>query len=107
MFAVGFFPWVAGGPLLSALAERYPFRHTMIVCDLARMAVMGLIAVVPLPLVVLLGLLFVTSLFTPPFESARSALVARILQGELYVSALAVQGVVFQVSQLTGYLAGG
>jgi hypothetical protein len=106
-FAVGFFPWVAGGPLLAAYAERHPFRRTMIGCDLVRMAFMSLVAVPGLPVVVMLGLLFATSLFTPPFESARSALVAQILQGERYVSALAIQGAVYQAAQLTGYLLGG
>ena len=106
-FAIGFFPWVAGGPLLSAYAERHPFRRTMIGCDLLRMAAIGLVALPGLPVAMMLALLFVTSLFTPPFESARSALVAQLLSGELYVSALAIRGVVFQAAQLAGYLTGG
>lgn len=106
-FAIGFFPWVAGGPLLSAYAERHPFRRTMIGCDLLRMAAIGLVALPRLPVTVMLALLFTTSLFTPPFESARSALVAQLLSGELYVSALAIQGVVYQAAQLTGYMIGG
>ena len=48
-FAIGFFPWVAGGPLLSAYAERHPFRRTMIGCDLLRMAAIGLVALPGLP----------------------------------------------------------
>src|SRR5947207_2203046 len=78
-FAIGFFPWVAGGPLLSAYAERHPFRRTMIGCDLLRMAAIGLVALPGLPVAMMIALLFVTSLFTPPFESARSALVAQLL----------------------------
>lgn len=107
MFAVGFFPWVIGGPLLSALAERYPFRRTMIICDLVRMVVMGLVALVPLPLPALLVMLFVTSLCTPPFESARSALIPQLLQGEVYVVSLALYGVVAQAAQFGGYFLGG
>jgi hypothetical protein len=106
-FAIGYFPWVVGGPLLSAYAERHPFRRTMIGCDLVRVVSIGLVALPGLPLAGILALLFVTSLFTPPFESARSALVAQLLSGELYVSALAVQGVVNQVTQLGGYVIGG
>ena len=32
-FATSYLPWVAGGPVLAALAERYPYRHVMLVCD--------------------------------------------------------------------------
>jgi len=106
-FAIGFFPWVAGGPLLSAYAERHPFRRTMVGCDLLRMAAIGLVALPGLPVAMMLALLFITSLFTPPFESARSALVAQLMSGELYVSALAIQGVVYQAAQLAGYMIGG
>lgn len=98
---------MAGGPLLAAYAERHSFARTMIGCDLLRMAAIGLVALPGLPVGVILVLLFVTSLFTPPFESARSALVAQLLSGELYVSALAVQGVVNQAAQLAGYMIGG
>jgi len=106
-FAIGFFPWVVGGPLLSAYAERHPFRRTMVGCDLVRMATIGLVALPGLPVTAMLALLFIASLFTPPFESARSALVAQTLSGELYVAALAIQGVVYQAAQLAGYLLGG
>src|SRR4051794_18401209 len=35
-FAISYLPWIVGGPVLAALAERYPYRRVMVVCDLAR-----------------------------------------------------------------------
>ncbi len=35
-FAVSFLPWLIGGPLLAAVAERHRYRQVMVVCDLFR-----------------------------------------------------------------------
>ena len=35
-FAVGYLPGLTGGPILAALAERYPHRTAMVTCDLLR-----------------------------------------------------------------------
>ena len=43
-FAVSYLPWMLGGPLLAALAERYPYRRVMIICDLVRMVLIALVA---------------------------------------------------------------
>jgi MFS family permease len=105
-FAISYLPWVVGGPLLTALAERYPHRTTMVLCDLARAGLMLLIALLPLPTPVILLLLFGTALFTPPFEASRSATLPRILPGDRYVLALSVQSATIQGAQACGYLAG-
>jgi MFS family permease len=105
-FAISYLPWAVGGPLLTALAERYPHRTTMVLCDLIRGGLMLLIALLPLPTPVILLLLFCTALFTPPFEAARSATLPRILPGDGYVLALSVQSATIMGAQVTGYLAG-
>jgi len=73
-FAVSFLPWIIGGTLLSALAERYPYRRVMITADLFRMVLIALLLIPHLPVAALLTLLFLASLGTPPTQAARSAL---------------------------------
>ncbi|MDH2429703.1 MFS transporter [Sphaerisporangium sp. TRM90804] len=106
-FAVSYLPWVAGGPLLAALAERYPYRRVMIACDLARMVLIGAMVLPGMPLPGLLLLLFGASLLTPPFQAARSALVARLLTGDRYVVGLSLQNMAAQAAQMAGYALGG
>jgi MFS family permease len=105
-FAISFLPWIVGGPVLAALAERYPNRTVMIVCDLCRAGLVALVAVPHLPIPFMLVLLFGTALLNPPFDSSRSALLPRLLDGERYVLAMATQGSTGQAAQLLGYLSG-
>ena len=102
-FAIGYLPWVLGGPVLATLADRYPYRRVMIACDGARAALIALVAVPGIPLWVMLALLFLTSLLNPPFDAARSALTARILSGDRYVVALSLQTSSRQAALLLGY----
>ncbi|GAA3825656.1 MFS transporter [Sphaerisporangium flaviroseum] len=106
-FAISYLPWVAGGPVLAALAERYPYRRVMILCDLARMVLIGLMALPAMPLPVLLLLLLGASLLTPPFQAARSAMVAQLLTGDRYVVGLSFQNMAGQAAQVAGYALGG
>jgi MFS family permease len=105
-FAISYLPWAVGGPLLAALAERYPHRTTMVVCDVVRAGLMLLIALPGLPTPAMVALLFCSALFTPPFEAARSATLPTILPGDGYVLALSVQSATIQGAQVCGYLAG-
>ncbi|MFB9246722.1 MFS transporter [Sphaerisporangium melleum] len=106
-FAISYLPWVAGGPVLAALAERYPYRRVMIICDVARMVMVGLMALPATPLPVLLLLLLGASLLTPPFQAARSAMVAQLLTGDRYVVGLSFQNMAGQSAQVAGYALGG
>ncbi len=106
-FAVTYLPWIAGGPVLAAVAERYPYRRVMILCDLARMGIIALIAIPGIPLPLLPLMMFCAAMLTPPFESARSALLPRILDGDRYVVGLAAQNMAHQSAQIVGYVSGG
>ena len=106
-FAISYLPWIVGGPVLAAVAERYPYRTVMIVADLARAVLIALVAMHGLPIAVLLGLLFLVALLNPPFDAARSALLPRILEGDRYVLAISIQGAAGQAAIIAGYLAGG
>ncbi|WP_214415202.1 MFS transporter [Sphaerisporangium fuscum] len=106
-FAVSYLPWVAGGPVLAALAERYPYRRVMIICDVVRMALIGLMAAPGTPFPLMLLLLLGASLLTPPFQAARSAMVAQLLTGDRYVVGLSFQNMAGQGAQVAGYALGG
>lgn len=106
-FAISYLPWLGIGPILAAVAERYPYRRVMIICDLVRMGTMGLIALPRMPLPMMLVLLFVTSLLNPPFDAARSALLPRILTGDRYIVGVSLQATTGQAALITGYFAGG
>ena len=86
-FAIGHLPWLLGGPLLSTLADRLPRHRVLIATDAARAVLVALLAIPGTPLPVLLGLLFLIALCAPPFESARSALMADVLEGDQYAVA--------------------
>jgi MFS family permease len=105
-FAISFLPWVLGGPILAALAERYRHRIVMIICDVLRAAMIATIGLLHLPIPLTLALLFSAALLNPPFEAARSALLPRVLSGERYVLGVTIQNTTWQIAQIVGYLSG-
>lgn len=105
-FAISYLPWVLGGPLLAAVAERYPYRRVMVTSDLVRAATIAVVAIPGMPVPAMLLLLFATAMINPPFEAARSALLPRLLEGDKYIQAMVVQNVTGQAAQLAGYLVG-
>jgi MFS family permease len=105
-FAVSYVPWIIGGPVLAALADRYPYRRVLIVADLARAVPIALIALPGMNVYVILLLLFVAMLGAPPTQAARSALLPLILDRRKVVTGLAVNASTSQATQVIGYLAG-
>lgn len=106
-FAISFLPWVLGGPVLAALAERYSHRSVLVVADMCRAALMCTIAIPALPTYALIALLFGASMFAPPFQAARSALLPRVLAGDKLTLALAANFTTMQAAQAVGYVLGG
>lgn len=105
-FAISYLPWIVGGPVLAALAERYPYRRVLIVADLSRAVPIALIAVPGMPVYAILFLLFVAMLGAPPTQAARSALLPLILDRRKLVTGLAINASTSQAAQVFGYLAG-
>jgi MFS family permease len=105
-FAISYVPWLGFGPVLAALAERLPYRQTMITADLIRMVLVALVAVPGMPVWGMIVLLFGTALCNPPFDAARSALLAKVLTGDRYVVGLTLQTTSHQAAQVAGYLSG-
>ena len=106
-YACSYLTWLVGGPLLSALPDRYPRRRIMVLCDVARMALVAALAVPGLSLWVIFAVLIVVGLLSPPAEAARSALLADVLEGEPYVVANALSNAVGQAGHVGGFVAGG
>jgi MFS family permease len=106
-FAISYLPWLVGGPVLAALADRLPRHRVLIGSDVIRAVLVAAMAVPGTPLPVLLALLLVVSVCAPPFEAARSALMADVLEGDRYAVATSLLGPTLQVSQLIGFLVGG
>jgi MFS family permease len=106
-YAVSFLPWVLGGPVLSAYADRFPRRTVMVTCDLARAALVGLLAIPGLPVGSLIAVLFLAAMLAPPFRSARAAALPDVLAGDRYVVANGLDGMVRQLAQVGGFLVGG
>jgi predicted MFS family arabinose efflux permease len=106
-YAAGYLPWVIGGLFLADVADRRPRRSVMVVCDAVRMVLVGAMAVPGVPLGALVALLFATTMFAPPFESARAAVTPDILQGEKYVLGSAVFQTTFLAGQVAGAAGGG
>ena len=106
-FAIGHLPWLLGGPLLSTLADRLPRHRVLIATDAARAVLVALLAIPGTPLPILLGLLFLIALCAPPFESARSALMADVLEGDQYAVATSLGNISLQLAQVVGFVAAG
>jgi MFS family permease len=107
VYALTFLPSIAGGVLLSGLADRYPRRTVVVVTDLTRAVLVGVMALPGLPLPVLCALLTAVVLAGGPYAAARGALLAEVLPGDLYERGLAVQQMTQQAGQVVGFAGGG
>jgi hypothetical protein len=121
-FAISYAPWIVGGPLLTALAERLRYRTVMVTCDTLRAVIIGIVVVVAVTLLpstkesmdggvppaiwLIIGLLFAESMLAPPALAARSATLPLILEGDRVAIGLAVNQTSRQATQVIGYLAG-
>lgn len=106
-FAASVIPAFVGGIALAGLADRLPRRQVMIVCDLLRMVLVGVMAVSGIPIAILVVLLFAVTMIGAPFLSARAAIYPDILGGDLYVLGTAVTLTTLQFAQVLGFAAGG
>lgn len=106
-FAGSYATWIVAGPLLSVFADRLPRRRILLACDLARAALVLLMAVPGTPVPALVALAFAANLFRPPFQSARAALVPDLLDGDRYTVANGLDNIVAEVTQVAGFALGG
>jgi MFS family permease len=107
VYALTFLPSIAGGVLLSGLADRYPRRTVVVTADLARALLIGVMAVPGLPLPAVCALLVAAVALGAPYSAARGALLPEVLPGDLYERGLAVQQMTQQAGQVVGFAGGG
>jgi MFS family permease len=106
-YAVGYLPWIVGGPVLSPLADRRPRREVMVRCDVVRAVAVACMALPGVPLALLFALLLGASLLMPPFEAARAATLPDVLSGDRYVVASSLSNITTQLGQVAGFVLGG
>jgi MFS family permease len=105
-YALTFLPAMAGGVLLGRLADRYRRRELMVLADLLRAGLVGLMALPGLPLWLLCALLVVVVAVGPPHAAAQGALLPEVL-GPRFEAGLAVRQITSQAGQLAGFALGG
>ncbi|MBV2362182.1 MFS transporter [Streptomonospora nanhaiensis] len=105
--ALTFVPQIIAGPLLSGLADLFPRRRVIVVCDIIRAALVASIGIPGMPIWGIWVLLFCSILPMVPFAAARAALMAEIVHGDRYVAASAIIQLTTQVGTLVGLAAGG
>ncbi|MFH9421769.1 MFS transporter [Streptomyces sp. NPDC017529] len=107
-FALGLLPYVVGGTLLSAVADRYPARRVLVGCDLLCAGCAAAMVVPGTPVVVLLALRCAIAAIAPVFAGTRAATLGDVLgEGDLFVLGRSVIRIVNQSGQLAGFAAGG
>jgi predicted MFS family arabinose efflux permease len=106
-FAAGTLPYVIGALFLSGIADRFPRREVMIVCDVLRAVLLGAMLLPGMPLGALIALLYAVTAIESPFDAARSAILRDVVQGERYALAAAVLQSTFRLMIVVGAVAGG
>src|SRR4051812_31180366 len=107
VYALTFLPAIAGGAVLSGLADRLPRRALMIWCDLIRAALLAAMAAPGMPLWLICTLLVLAVLAGRPFAASQLALLPVVLPGESYVVGSGLRLVTDQIAQLIGFASGG
>ena len=107
-FALGFLPYVVGGTLLAGLADRFPPRRVLVVCDMAQAGCVALMVAAGTNIALLLALRCCVAVVSPVFQGTRMATLADILgDGELFVLGRSLLRIVSQSALLVGYGLGG
>jgi predicted MFS family arabinose efflux permease len=106
-YALTYLPAVAGGILLTGLADTLPRRSLLIACDVLRAGLFALMAIPSMPLWLVCVLLVIAVLAGSPYNAAEPALVADIFEGDEYVAAQGLRTATTQCAQLAGFAVGG
>ncbi|NUR66762.1 MAG: MFS transporter [Streptomyces sp.] len=107
-FALGFLPYVVGGTLLAGVADRFPARRVLVLCDLVCAACVLPMTLPGAHIAVLLALRCALAVVSPVFAGTRMATLADILgDGDLFVLGRSLLRIVSQGALLAGYGVGG
>jgi MFS family permease len=110
-FAVGHLPALLGATLLAPLADRLPRRRVLLISDLARALIVGVLAVLAVPgtpLWAFYVLLVLAEFFTAPFDAARSALLPDVFDSpRAYLVGAGFTRFLSQANQVAGLVMAG
>jgi MFS family permease len=106
-YALTYLPDLLGGPLLAGLADRYPRRAVMVISDVLRAGIVGVMAIPGVPLVVLAALVVFVQLLNAPFTAAQAAVLPNVLADDRYDIGQSIRQVSGQAGQLIGFAGGG
>ncbi|WP_093440354.1 MFS transporter [Streptomyces sp. Cmuel-A718b] len=107
-FALGLLPYIVGGTLFAGVADRYPARRVLVVCDLLCAACVAVMLVPATPVAGLLALRCLVAAIAPVFTGTRMAALTDILgEGDLYVLGRSLLRIVSQSAMLIGFGTGG
>jgi MFS family permease len=101
-----FVPYALGGIVLSSIADRFPARRVLVVCDLLSALCIGLMLIPDLPVGALLGLLLLTGIIAPIFAGARAASLAHLLPTDVFPIGRSLLRAISQLTVLTGFALG-
>jgi MFS family permease len=106
-YALTYAPSLLGGIFLTGLADRFPRREVMVGVDLARAALIALVAVPAMPLWLVCVLVASVSMLNPVFKASQLATLPDMLEGDRYIAGMAIRNMTVQSAQLAGFLGGG
>ncbi|MFG1623090.1 MFS transporter [Kribbella sp. NPDC049227] len=101
-----FLPYALGGVLLSSVADRFPARRVLVVCDVLSAVCIGVMVIPGMPVAALLGLLLVSGIIAPVFAGARAASLAQLLPQDLFPIGRSLLRAISQVTVLMGFALG-
>ncbi|MFF1450759.1 MFS transporter [Streptomyces sp. NPDC058274] len=107
-FALGFLPYLIGGTLLAGVADRFPARRVLVLCDLVCAGCVAVMVVPGTHIAVLLAMRCALAVVSPVFQGARMATLADVLgDGDLFVLGRSLLRIVSQSALLVGFGLGG
>ncbi|MGA4839551.1 MFS transporter [Streptomyces sp. G45] len=107
-FALGMLPYLVGGTLFAGIADRYPPRRVLVLCDAVCAVCAALMALPATPVAALLALRCLIAAVSPVFNGTRMATLADVLgDGDLFVLGRSLLRMVSQSAVLVGFGLGG
>ncbi|MGC4856026.1 MFS transporter [Micromonospora sp. DT4] len=106
-YAMTYLPTVAGGLLLSPLADRRPRRGVSVAIDAIRSVIVLTMALPGISLTAMCCLVAASSFLTGPYTATRLALLRDVLPQEQYGPGMALRQSLSQGGQLVGFCSGG
>ena len=108
VMALSFLPYLLGGALLGAAADRLPARRALVAIDLLAAVLVAAMVIPGMPVAALLGLVFANGLLAPVYQGVRAAVLPDLLPpGPGYILGRSMMRMVAQSAQIVGFGAGG